>query len=175
MSNNRSSENYNIEVSTEFVMDKMKEIESDINDLRKQNANSHERCFDRLSNLEKAEIVIKEQYKAIMKQIDDIASTNSNLKHNVSDMGAIHHKLDTVKSDYDIMHKDFREIRDSFHKMDNMKHDYAELEKDVNELKKEVKELTSRPAKKWEMTSNQIWTLVVAAIFAIVAHNIGLI
>lgn len=177
MSTNKFEENHNnIETtSTNFIMNSIQQLENDVNDLRKQNSSSHERCFDRLNNLEKSEIIIREQYKTVIKQLDDFATAQSNIRISMSDMTTINHKLDSVMNDYEAMHKDFREIRDMSHKIDTIKKDHTDLEKEIESLEKELKELTSHPAKKWEMTSNQIWTLVVAAIFAIVARNLGLI
>ena len=48
------------------------------------------------------------------------------------------------------------------------------VENDVKEIKSDVKSLTSRPAKRWDNLTNQIITLIVAAIAGFVLAKIGL-
>lgn len=48
------------------------------------------------------------------------------------------------------------------------------VEKDVKEIKADVKELTSKPAKRWDNLISQIITLVVAAVVGFLLAKIGL-
>ena len=48
------------------------------------------------------------------------------------------------------------------------------VETDVKEIKTDVKNLTSKPAKKWDNLTNQIITIVVAAIAGFILAKIGL-
>ncbi len=48
------------------------------------------------------------------------------------------------------------------------------VEKDVKEIKSDVKNLTSKPAKKWEILVSQIITLLVAAVAGFIFAKIGL-
>ena len=48
------------------------------------------------------------------------------------------------------------------------------VEKDVKEIKNDVKTLTGKPAKKWDNLTNQIITIVVAAIAGFILAKIGL-
>lgn len=48
------------------------------------------------------------------------------------------------------------------------------VEKDVKEIKNDVKNLTSKPGKKWESLISQIVTLVVAAVVGFILAKIGL-
>ena len=48
------------------------------------------------------------------------------------------------------------------------------VEKDVKEIKSDVKELASKPAKRWDNLVSQIITLVVAAVVGFLLARIGL-
>lgn len=48
------------------------------------------------------------------------------------------------------------------------------VENDVKEIKTEVKTLTTKPAKKWDNLTNQIITIIVAAVLGFVLAKIGL-
>ena len=51
---------------------KAREVEQDVNELRKQNSASHERLFDRLGELERQEGIQGEQYKHILEKLDSL-------------------------------------------------------------------------------------------------------
>lgn len=59
---------------------KARELEKDLNDLRKQNSSSHERIFDRLGELEKQEGIQLVQYEHIMEKLDQLAGDVKELK-----------------------------------------------------------------------------------------------
>ncbi len=59
---------------------KARELEKDVNELRKQNSSSHERIFDRLGELEKQEGIQLVQYKHIMEKLDQLAGDVKELK-----------------------------------------------------------------------------------------------
>lgn len=48
------------------------------------------------------------------------------------------------------------------------------VEEDVKEIKTDVKNLTSKPAKKWDNLINQIITIVVAAVAGFILAKFGL-
>lgn len=48
------------------------------------------------------------------------------------------------------------------------------VENDVKEIKSDVKSLTGKPAKKWDNLTNQIITIIVAAIAGFILAKIGL-
>lgn len=48
------------------------------------------------------------------------------------------------------------------------------VEKDVKEIKTDVKNLTSKPAKRWDNLVTQIITLLVAAVAGFILAKIGL-
>ena len=48
------------------------------------------------------------------------------------------------------------------------------VENDVKEIKKDVKNLTSKPGQRWESLTNQIVTIIVAAIAGFILAKIGL-
>lgn len=59
---------------------KARELEKDLNDLRKQNSSSHERIFDRLGELEKQEGIQVVQYEHILEKLDAMAGDVKELK-----------------------------------------------------------------------------------------------
>lgn len=63
-----------------FGLIKARELEKDLNDLRKQNSSSHERIFNRLGDLEKHDGVQGEQYKNIIERLSDITSNVNEVK-----------------------------------------------------------------------------------------------
>lgn len=63
-----------------FGLIKANELERDLNDLRKQNASSHERIFERLNDLEKQEGIQGEQYKHILDKLGDVTTNLTELK-----------------------------------------------------------------------------------------------
>lgn len=59
---------------------KARELEKDVNELRKQNSSSHERIFDRLSELEKQEGIQVVQYEHILEKLDQLTMDVKELK-----------------------------------------------------------------------------------------------
>ena len=59
---------------------KARELEKDVNELRKQNSSSHERIFDRLGELEKQEGIQVLQYEHILEKLDQLAGDVKELK-----------------------------------------------------------------------------------------------
>lgn len=59
---------------------KARELEKNVNELRKQNSSSHERIFDRLGELEKQEGIQLVQYEHIMEKLDQLAGDVKELK-----------------------------------------------------------------------------------------------
>ena len=59
---------------------KARELEKDVNELRKQNSSSHERIFDRLGELEKQEGIQVVQYEHILEKLDQLAGDVKELK-----------------------------------------------------------------------------------------------
>ena len=59
---------------------KARELEKDVNELRKQNSSSHERIFDRLGELEKQEGIQLVQHEHIMEKLDQLAGDVKELK-----------------------------------------------------------------------------------------------
>lgn len=59
---------------------KARELEKDVNELRKQNSSSHERIFERLGELEKQEGIQVVQYEHIMEKLDQLAGDVKELK-----------------------------------------------------------------------------------------------
>ena len=55
-------------------------IRADMGELRRQNASTHERLFDRLNDLESQEGVQKEQYKHIMEKLTQLAADMAEIK-----------------------------------------------------------------------------------------------
>ena len=78
------------------------DVEHDLNDLRKQNNSTHERVFDRISELEKVEGIQGEQFKHIVEKLGDITSVvadvRSDSKNLVSQITPLTNKLDNIEA-----------------------------------------------------------------------------
>ena len=59
---------------------KARELEKDVNELRKQNSSTHERIFDRLGELEKQEGIQVVQYEHILEKLDQLSGDVKELK-----------------------------------------------------------------------------------------------
>lgn len=55
-------------------------LEENLGELRRQNSKSHERVFERLGELERHEGVFEEQYKNIIKKLDDLEGNLDEIK-----------------------------------------------------------------------------------------------
>lgn len=58
---------------------KAHELERDLNDLRKQNSNSHERIFDQLAQLDKERAIQSVRYDGIMEKISTLTDSANKL------------------------------------------------------------------------------------------------
>lgn len=56
------------------------ELKQDVGELRRQNASTHERVFDRLNALENLEGIQQEQYKQIMEKLAKLAEDMEEIK-----------------------------------------------------------------------------------------------
>lgn len=65
-----------------IIYTKAKEIEADLNDLRRQNAASHERIFDRIGELEKQNSIQKIQYDNLLEKLGSIADSIKEIESN---------------------------------------------------------------------------------------------
>ena len=59
---------------------KARELEQDLNELRRQNSSSHERIFERLGEIEKQEGIQNVQYENILEKLDQLAGDVKDLK-----------------------------------------------------------------------------------------------
>lgn len=59
---------------------KARELEQDLNELRRQNSSSHERIFERLGEIEKQEGIQDVQYENILEKLDQLAGDVKDLK-----------------------------------------------------------------------------------------------
>lgn len=130
-----------------FGLKKAEELERDLNELRKQNNNSHERFFDRLTELEKSEGVQGEQYKNILSRLGDLSNNLHDMKN---------------------------ETRDAVSKLPGITHKLDDLGNRTDSLLEDVDELKEKPAKKWENVTGQIVAIVIAAVVGLVLGQIGL-
>jgi len=80
---------------------KARELEGDLNELRKQNAASHERLFDRLGELERQEGIQGEQYKNIIDKLGNLTTNISEMKADnkeiISQLPSLTHKVETLE------------------------------------------------------------------------------
>lgn len=59
---------------------KARELEREVDELRRQNSSSHERIFERLGELEKQEGIQGVQYENILEKLDQLAGDVKDLK-----------------------------------------------------------------------------------------------
>ena len=93
---------------------------------------------------------------------------------------SIEHRLTTVEERTDSHEhriKDIEQRQDNLEELTSTVKILAEREKrveeDISEIKGDVKNLTNKPAQKWDSLVNQIITLIVAAIVGFILAKIG--
>lgn len=122
---------------------KAKELEHDLNDLRKQNSSSHERIFERLGDLEKQEGIQGVQYENILEKLGDLTNNLNDLKTDskevVSKLPPLTHRVDSLE-----------------------------------QLSTDVKEIQSKPGKRWESIVEKAILLVVSGVVGFVLAQVGL-
>ncbi len=126
---------------------KAKEVEGDLAELRRQNSASHERIFDRLSELEKEEAVQAERFRNISDTLDGMRDTLGDLK------------------------KDSRELTRT---LPELVLRVKALEKDGDATEQEVDKLRGKPGETWEHLKKQGLGWILALLLAIVAVAMGL-
>lgn len=65
---------------------KAREIEQDVNELRQQNASTHEKLYDRIRELEKQEGILGVQYNNILEKLGTLTENMSDLKRDTKEV-----------------------------------------------------------------------------------------
>lgn len=126
---------------------KAQELEKDFNEFSRRNTESHDRFFRRLEDLEKHEVIQKEQYNHIKDKLSGLSDDLSELKADSKEVVA---------------------------KLSPLAHKVESLENVSESVKREVETLKEKPAKRWESIVEKIIGLVVAAVVGFVLAKLGL-
>lgn len=122
-------------------------VEQELNDLRRQNAGTHERFGERIGELESHNKVQDVEVKNLQKSID---SMSGDVKEVMSEAKDMSRKLPVIMT-----------------KLDAISESNKAVDADVDELKE-------KPGKRWEATVGQIIGLVVAALVGLLLARLGL-
>lgn len=126
---------------------KARELEEDLNELRKQNSKSHERIFDRLGEVEKQGSVQEVQYENLLDKLGGLSTDLNELK------------------------ADSKEIVAKLPPLTQRVESLEELSENVDEF---VDELKEKPAERWNKVVEMIIGLVVTAVVVYMLAKIGL-
>lgn len=95
-----------------YGLQKAREIELDLNELRRQNSKSHERIFERLGNAETKESVLEVQHKNVLDKLEnlsgDIAELKTDSKEIVSKLPPLTHRVEKLEG----MSEDVEELKE---------------------------------------------------------------
>lgn len=95
---------------------KARELEQDLEDLRKRNDSSHKEFYDRLAVLEKQNAVQNEQYRNIMEKLVNVTQNLVELKDGnkelVSTLSPLKHRVDDLEKKYDGIAADVKMIKE---------------------------------------------------------------
>lgn len=126
---------------------KARELEHDLEDLRKRNDSSHKEYYDRLAVLERQNAVQNEQYRNIMEKLVSVTENLVELKDGnkelVSTLSPLKHRVDDLEKKYDGIAAD-------------------------------VKMIKEKPGKRFDGILDKIIGFFIAAVLTIIAAKIGL-
>lgn len=95
-----------------YGLKKAREIELDLNELRKQNSSSHERIFTRLGEAEKKESVLEVQHNNVLDKLEnlsaDITELKTDSKEIVSKLPPLTHRIEKLEG----MSDDIEELKE---------------------------------------------------------------
>jgi len=122
-------------------------VESDLAELRRQNAKTHERFGERIGELEKHNEVQDVLFKTTTERLGEMSVTMREQKDEIREIG--------------------RQIPVMTQSLATLQESHRATDSDVDELKE-------KPAKRWDNMTSQIITLVVAAIVGFILAKLGL-
>lgn len=129
------------------VRQMVRQVEHELNDLRRQNAGTHERFGERIGDLEAHNKVQDVEVKNLQKSIDGMSGDLREVKAEAKEISK---QLPVIATQVNAIHES-----------------HKATDADVDELK-------GKPAKRWEATVGQIIGLVVAAVVGMVLARWGL-
>lgn len=129
------------------VRQMVQQVEREINDLRRQNAGTHERFGERIGDLEAHNKVQDVEVKNLQKSIDAVSSDMREIKAEAKEMSKT---LPVIATQVASIHESSKAV-----------------DADVEEIK-------SKPGKRWDSTVGQIIGLVVAALVGLLLARLGL-
>lgn len=123
------------------------QLAHDLNKLREQSHESHDKLWSELRKLQGAEAVRNEQYKHIIERLDTLAANNQDFKKDnqiiLAQLPVLANKVDT-------------------------------LEENQRALVEDVSELKSKSGKKWDGMIAQITSILIATVVGLIIGKIGL-
>ena len=129
------------------VKQRVIQVENELNDLRRQNAGTHERFGERIGELESHNKVQDVEMRSLQKTMDDMSGDLRELK---TEARGISTQLPVIATQVAAIHER-----------------HKATDADVDELKE-------KPGKRWEATVGQIIGLVVAALVGLLLARLGL-
>lgn len=129
------------------VRQRVIQVEAELNDLRRQNAGTHERFGERIGELEAHNKVQDVEVKNLQKSID---SMSGDLREVKDEAREISKQLPVIATQVNAIHETYKAV-----------------DADVDEMKE-------KPGKRWESVVGQIIGLVVAALVGLLLARMGL-
>ena len=126
---------------------KANQVEVALNELRRQNAGTHERFGERIGRLESHNEVQDVRFENSLEKLSAIASDVRELKEETK---LVNRQLPALSN-----------------RVDTLQESYRATDSDVDELKE-------KPAKRWDNMTSQIIGFVIAAIVGFVLAKLGL-
>lgn len=127
------------------VRERVGTIEAELNDLRRQNAGTHERFGERIGQLESHNQVQDVKFESFVNKLSDVAENLREMKADGKETA--------------------RQMTGIVHKLDSLSERYKDTDSDVDELK-------AKPAKRWESMTGQIISILVAALIGFLLSQI---
>lgn len=129
------------------VRQRVIQVEQDLNDLRRQNAGTHERFGERIGELEANKKVQEVEIRTINKNLE---SMGGDLREVKDEAREISKQLPVIATQVNAIHESSKAV-----------------DADVDELKE-------KPAKRWDSVVGQVIGLVVAALVGMLLARMGL-
>lgn len=126
---------------------KARELEQDVNELRKQNSATHERLFDKIGEIEKHEGIQGIQYENIIEKLGNLSDSVAGLR------------------------EDSKEVASSMYPLTSR---VETLEKNAENIGEFIEELKEKPAKRIDGIVEKIIGMVVGAVMGYILVKLGL-
>lgn len=129
------------------VRQRVIQVEAELNDLRRQNAGTHERFGERIGELEARDKVQDVEMKNVQKSVDAMSADLREVKDEAREISK---QLPVIATQVNAIHETYKAV-----------------DADVDKLRE-------KPGKRWESVVGQIIGLVVAALVGLLLARMGL-